>query len=101
MKTPRLGTKCLRCRQRYGAHLESFLCPDGSGRTFKRHLKAHNARNSFDEREVNWLAQVLQGVAERKDLSALACEPECAKVLRKAQAMRRAAEASKARGREA
>lgn len=49
----RAHTTCMKCGARYDAHdAISLLCPDGSGRRFKKHASRVAASQSFNEREV-------------------------------------------------
>jgi len=59
--TPRPGTKCRRCDAGYSQHRGlTYLCPDGSGRTYRRTVPSRGASSSFTPTEIDVLDHVVR-----------------------------------------
>jgi len=101
--TTRPTTLCMRgdgkrntCRKPLSDHVgESRACPDGSGRTFRKHTTVSRASTSFSSEEIEVLGTVLSKLTTRgADLSVYARSEAFASLARKVQTMSRTAKES-------
>ena len=90
MRSPVALSRCALCCRTLQRHVcgERRLCPDGSARVFTARPKTTRAAQSFSVREVEWLASVLLGIEERRDVRRLAGTRECGRIARKVRSMK-------------